>query len=483
MKALSAVLFFLSIRSALAQTPDFSKVREMIDENVSKKNIPSISIAVTKRGKIIWEESFGYADRENKVQATIHTPYYLASVTKTMTSMALLKLAKEKKINLDSPVNKYLKGGKINSTKWDANKVTVKMVMSHTSGLTTFNFWCRTDSLSCAKMDDTIIGRYAVLVDEPGAHFDYSNLGYGVLDRVIRDVSGKSYAEYMKEEIFGPLGMKSAFIAGNPLPLVRAMRYSGADGKTLIEFPYSHHYSAGASMGYASVHDLALFAMKHLSDRSLRVMQDTIARNGQDYYGLGWWIDTDYYGYKELLAQGGTFFAQAWLQLIPSEDISISILSNVGYGGIWRPIIDETLSALLPKFKANKIAEQNAPKNNSSAQTSPAPAPPPSKWKGYVRTYKGDVPVVFQFAGSNTGSVDIGNKHTDLSNVEVEPNWYSFKVEGDLGIEEDMGKPPYNMSFYLHVDGEILYGSAQTSATAHPDTPGLSFWVELEKVN
>ena len=209
MKILFILLFLLISVSSFSQTspaPDFSKARAIVNDRIANNQIPSISIAVVKGGKIIWEESFGYADKENKRKATVNTPYYLASVSKTITATAIMKLAEQKRLNINSPVNNYLKGGKLSSPMFNAQEATVKMVMSHTSGLTTFNFWCKGDSIDCANTDDTIINRYSVLVFPPGSQFDYSNLGYGILDRVIKNTSGKNFADYMDAEIFRPFG-------------------------------------------------------------------------------------------------------------------------------------------------------------------------------------------------------------------------------------------------------------------------------------
>jgi CubicO group peptidase (beta-lactamase class C family) len=492
MKTLIAFLFLLITFGGIAQQknlqPDFSKARAIINDRIDNHQVPSISIAVVKDGKILWEESFGYADKENQQKATVNTPYYLASVSKTITATAIMKLAEQKLLNLDSPVNKYLGGGKVSSPMWNAKEATVSRVMSHTSGLTTFDFWCRGDSLTCAGMDDTIISRYAILVSPPGGGFDYSNLGYGILDRVISNSSGKSFSDYMESEIFRPLGMKNSYMPKNPPREDRAIRYSPVD-LSRIESPYSHPYTAGASLIYSSAHDLALFAMLHLNDlkkknkiiseHSIQAMQDTVARNGSQHYGLGWWINNDYYGYKGVLAQGGNFFSSAWLQLIPSEDIGVIILTNIGHGEPWRKIIDEVLSELLPKFKANMAAAQ------SVKQASPAVAtgePRSEKWKGSVRTYKGDVPVTFYFNGSKGSFADLGNlEHIQIPNVRTRPNWFAYTIEGDLNLE-DIGAGPYNLSYYLNQKGDLLYGSVQTSGSAHPDTPRLSYWVTMKKV-
>ncbi|MGC3945583.1 MAG: serine hydrolase domain-containing protein [Chryseolinea sp.] len=473
------------VSAAIAQSRDFPKAKAIINEYVNNKQFPSISIAVVKDGKIIWEESFGYADKEAGRKATPHTPYYTASITKTMTATALMKMAEQKMISIDSPVNKYLRRTKISSYLWDAHKATLKAVMSHTSGITTFNFWCRTDSLTCASLDDEVMKRYAIILSPPG-QFDYSNLGYGVLDRVIRDVSGISYAEFMHREIFQPLGLKNTFVAGNPLPPTVAIRYAGKVPER-TEFPFSHQYSAGASTAYSSVHDLATFAMLHLNDlkknrvlssRSVKAMQDTVARNGDDHYGLGWWITDDYYGYKGLLAQGGTWNAQAWMQLVPSEDIAVVVVGNYGDGSPYRAIINEVLSTLLPEFKANMVTSDAKPKAAAAAESTPEP--PSSKWRGVLKTYQGDVPVAFYYNGSATSSADLDTlRNIPLSKVSVSGGQYSYTVKGDLGLE-DLGRPPYNLNFYLRQDGDKLYGSVQTSSAVHPDTPTLSFWVEMK---
>ncbi len=483
------ILFFVLFAtvSSIAQTnpqPDFSKVKSIINDRIANHQVPSISIAVVKGGKIIWEESFGYADKETQRKATVHTPYNLASVSKTITATAIMKLAEQKMLDIDRPVNNYLKGGKVNSPMFNAEEATVKMVMSHTAGLTTFNFWCRTDSVTCAKMDDTIINRYGVLVFPPGDHFDYSNLGYGVLDRVVSNASGKSFAEYMDAEIFRPLDMKNSYVAQYLRP-ERAMRYSAADA-SLAEYPYSHSYSAGASLIHSSVHDLALFAMLHLNDlkkkkgiiseRSIKLMQDTVA--GTKEYGLGWWINHDLYGYKGVLAQGGTYVSSAWLQLIPSEDIGVVILTNIGHGEPWRKIIYEVLSELLPKFKANLAAAQSTKKESPTVATVEQPS---GKWKGILRADKGDVPVAFYFNGPKGSFADLGDvKNIPIPEVRTGTNSFAYSFAGDLGLE-DTGPGPYNLSFYLTQKGDVLYGHMETRASVHPGTPTLPFWVKMTK--
>src|SRR5213593_4901827 len=100
---------------ALAQPPatqtskvDFSKARQFIQEQRVEWSIPSISVAVARRGEILWEEGFGWADRENRIPATEHTMYYMAWVNKSFTAVALLILQARNQLELDRPINDYL---------------------------------------------------------------------------------------------------------------------------------------------------------------------------------------------------------------------------------------------------------------------------------------------------------------------------------------------------------------------------------------
>jgi CubicO group peptidase (beta-lactamase class C family) len=94
--------------AARESKPDFSKVRQFIQEQLVATSIPSIAVAVARRGKILWEEGFGWADRENRIPATEHTMYQTASVTKLMTSTAVMILQERKQLDLDRPVNDYI---------------------------------------------------------------------------------------------------------------------------------------------------------------------------------------------------------------------------------------------------------------------------------------------------------------------------------------------------------------------------------------
>src|SRR5262245_14027032 len=98
----------VSKKTAAARAVDFSAVRAMIRAGLVEDVVPSVAVAVARNGEILWEEGFGWADRENRIPATEHTMYATASVTKNFTATALMLLQARKQLDLDRPVNDYL---------------------------------------------------------------------------------------------------------------------------------------------------------------------------------------------------------------------------------------------------------------------------------------------------------------------------------------------------------------------------------------
>src|SRR5215471_20091060 len=173
---------------------------------------PSIAIAVAHRGKIVWEQAFGKSDIERQQIATVNTPYYIASISKTMTATALMALVAHKKVDLDRPVNAYLRGARITSPMWDVSQVTLRRLANHTAGLATYNRGCSITDNTCDPSPVTAIRRYGVAVWRPGEQFDYSNLGYGVLGEVVAETSGTSLDAALRRLVFAPLGMSSCAV-------------------------------------------------------------------------------------------------------------------------------------------------------------------------------------------------------------------------------------------------------------------------------
>jgi CubicO group peptidase (beta-lactamase class C family) len=122
--------------STVVRDDRFSKVRELIIEEVTNQRVPSIVVAVAEDGKIVWEEAFGWADVENRVPATPSTIYRLGSVSKTITATGLMLLVEEGKVDLDEPAVDYLpEDVRPRAFEGEIREVTVRHLLNHRSGM------------------------------------------------------------------------------------------------------------------------------------------------------------------------------------------------------------------------------------------------------------------------------------------------------------------------------------------------------------
>ncbi len=122
-------------RMAARADDRFEPVRQRIERALHNTNLPSMAVAVAHNGEIIWEQGFGLADRENRVPATEHTLYSLASISKPITATGLMVLVERGLVDLDKPINEYLGEAKLRARVGNADDATVRLVANHTSGL------------------------------------------------------------------------------------------------------------------------------------------------------------------------------------------------------------------------------------------------------------------------------------------------------------------------------------------------------------
>ncbi len=211
-----ALTLCMATTLALAQPDRFEPIRDTIRKEISAKKVPSVAVA--QNGEILWEEAFGFADVEKQIAATPQTKYSLASISKPMTATALMTLVERGKIGLDRPIEDYLGGAKLKGYAGSTSKATVRRVAGHISGLPLhYHFFLHGEPSQRPSMAETI-RRYGILVTRPGENFQYANLGYGLLEYAIEQTSQSSYAEFVQENVFEPLGMEHSDIPTEPDP-------------------------------------------------------------------------------------------------------------------------------------------------------------------------------------------------------------------------------------------------------------------------
>jgi CubicO group peptidase (beta-lactamase class C family) len=475
--------------STSSRKPDFSEVREFIRTKMGVgTNTPSLAVAVARGNEFLWEEGFGSIDGPGGTAATPETLYYSASVTKAITATALMILHERRQLDLDRPANLYLKTAKLRSPHWNPDEATVRHVGTHTAGLTSFDGG---EGLSAAD----IIRRHGILFWRPGDHFDYSNLGFGILGQIIGDVSGRSFQTFVHDEVLRPLAMEHSWAGAMPTSRrLVAPRYSSL--LRAFSPPLSEPALPGASVLYSSAHELALFGMFHLkaqhpaqknvlSHAGIDGLQEPAVAAGSVRQSLAWSINDNQHGYRTLLAQGGTYDSQAWLLLVPSERIVIVALANAGNAPA-NGLIDQILSLLLPTYRDN-LAKAAPPVSTAapSAATTVRPAPPElaGTWSGEIQTHDGNRPLVFTISSEEEVEARLGSQAAvKLTNTRARDNRVTGRMPGDLAVD-DTGGAPYELRFNLYRHENALIGSAVTYAVPGRDGPRLPFWVELKRLD
>ena len=365
MKTTAAAIFLMgaaSIVRAQVAAPDSGAVPvEAVDAYVrgvlEKRHVPGASIAVVKDGRVVLAKGYGQANVELNAPATEETVYQLASVTKPFTASAVMLLAKDGKIGLDDKIGDRLPDL---PDAWKA--VTVRQLLSHTSGIKSYTSARDFDKMmrkDFAPREILDLVAKEPLEFPPGERWSYSNTGYFLLGLLIEEASGKPYADFMAERVFGPLGMTRTRV--NDLRAVVPGRAQGYewDGKGLRNGEYvspTQPFSAGALLSTVvdlAKWDAALSNASLLDEPTLRGMwtRTRLGKGGEADYGLGWQV-SEAEGRPMIAHGGGIPGFSTQVCRFPGEKLSVIVLTNLegGHAGeMARGIAGVIVPALAPK--------------------------------------------------------------------------------------------------------------------------------------
>jgi len=449
---------------------------------------PSVAVAVAKDGRIVWEEAIGWASREKQIPSTVHTMYALASISKPITATGLMTLVERGQLDLDRPVNLYLGPAKLTGLAGDANAATVRGVLSHTAGLPLHTQLYYADrDYSPTSMEETI-RRYGVLVFPPGQVFEYSNLGYGILDYLIERVSGRRYADFMRTEVFLPLGLTHTSIDIPPgLEHLVAERYDSRQ-QPIPSFRFDH---PGASAVYSSAHDLIRFAMFHLKNRlpgQRRILEDStidsmhrVVPPSEDY-ALGFSVRDG--GYR-LAHTGGMPGAATLMVLYPTRNVALVVLANTStrQAAVEQEfaIAREIAGAVLPGDGNAASVGRPTPASSSGPRTSTGSPELVGEWSGMLRTWQRAVPMRLSIAADGAITAWIGDQPgAALTNAAFQNGRLSGNVAARIPTD-DAGRWPHALMVGLVLRAEKLAGEVVATSMADRIYFSLASYAELTK--
>ena len=436
-------------QGALAQNPEVASAIRLweawMESQMAYRQQPGISVGIVYDQEIIWSRGFGFADVEKKTPATPQTNYRIASISKLFTSTAILQLRDAGKLQLDDPVVKYLPWFKPRNKFADVPVVTIRHLLTHTSGLpreSDFPYW--TDAKFPTR--EQMMARLAEqeTIYPPETRWKYSNLALALAGEIVAAVSGEPYHVYIEKRILGPLGMTATSVLVPPEHRARLATAYGRrmpDGKReLRPFMDTSGIAPAANLS-SNVEDLARFAALQFRDgpaeasgagptggkqilrgATLREMHRIhwLEPDWQSGWGLGFSVRR--LAGRTLVGHGGALAGyRTQVSLDPKEKIGVIVLTNSDDGD--------------PGMYADKFFELVAPAIAKAAERPSAPKQADAAWNAYVGLYRspwGDSQVLIlngELVIINPTAMDV--RSSILKLIPVGP--HTFRMEGESG--------------------------------------------------
>ncbi len=337
-----ALIFTVTVGTVNASQPqqtetDFTAIDAYVTEQMDNLNIPGMALGIIQDGQIAHLQGFGVADSSGRT-VTPQTPFYLGSITKSFTALAVMQLVEEGKIDLDAPVQTYLPWFML-ADKDASATITVRHLLNQTTGIAENDgnrFWASQLGLEeQVRRFDTI-----KLSNPVGSTYEYCNINYMIAGLIVEKVSGQPYPDYVIEHIFEPLELTHSYASREP-----ALTDGLAQGHIYM---FGHVFSDEGPMPpanlpagtlIASIEDLSRYMIVHLNkgqygDKSIISPQGmaelhapAISKGGGQYYAMGWNVGT-VEGISYLVHAGDAGRNHAIVILMPDRNSGLVLLAN-----------------------------------------------------------------------------------------------------------------------------------------------------------
>jgi CubicO group peptidase (beta-lactamase class C family) len=323
-----------------------AKYSSYLEKYYQNKRIPSISAGVLKNGVIEWLEAKGEIDIETSTPAKTTSLYRIASITKVITAVAVMKLYEKGKINLDEDIITYVPY--FPKKKW---KITVKHLLTHTSGIRSYRNVDEFNSTIFYPSTKEAVMTFANddLLFEPGTNYNYTSLGYSLLVALIENISKMSFESFLKKEIFQIADMKTTRVdKQREIVYERVKGYEKSLDRKFINSPLADLSIKVAGGGLISTaEDILLFAKALIEERlvsksSIQLMTSpVILQNGKKHnYGFGISLSDSSDSLKYFGHDGkGTGFTTG-LIIEPSSNTAVVYLMNIRDRNLGNPARD-----------------------------------------------------------------------------------------------------------------------------------------------
>ena len=321
---------------------DYETISIQLEKDVEKYHIPGMAVVVVNRDSVLFSETYGNCDDIDK-------PFIIGSMSKSFTALSIMQLVEKGKIDLDAPISNYIDVSEYFSDPADGDKITVKQLLNQTSGLDTYQRFGN-----------------AKITESYGQHV-YANVNYGLLGKIVEAVSGESYADYVKQNIFTPLEMNHSAATleeSKANGLIYGYRnYFGIPVAGEPDYPDDSSWST-VPAGYlsSSASDMGKYLQMYLnggmdvvSQNSINTMfYDSVYVDGVSpcYYGMGWQLFPDQYSEPILNHAGLVENYTSNMFILPESGIGIVVLINMNDYFVTNQLAGNMIMPLLGEAQA-----------------------------------------------------------------------------------------------------------------------------------
>lgn len=354
MKALYALMFCLTASTTFAQSENLLKARidSIVVAKVQEYQLVGLSVGVVKDNEVFFAKGYGTRQLGTDQPVTESTIFHVASVSKLFTALAVMELMNEKKLSLDTPVTDIVPN--LNYSDDQVNQVSVKQILNHTSGLPDiYNYDWKSNHQEESSLRNYFEKKKLKTRTTPGTTYAYSNLAYDLLGLVVEELSGKSFEDYVKQNLLVPVGMTHSDFRHFLVPEALRSRphtMSRTSGKISERpvYPYNREHGPSSTLN-ASAQELSLWMTHFLEALDTNELYQRMLVNSteaSEYIGLGFHF-AELNGLKAVGHFGGDRGFRSALFMIPERKLGFVVLGNVDYKDDFRQELIRDISRLM----------------------------------------------------------------------------------------------------------------------------------------
>ncbi len=328
-RLLFALAFTLTQGQEVVKASQIEEATKLLQELQTAQNIPSVSVAVGRKGSLIWSEAMGLADRRNEIKATTATKYRVGSIGKTMTALALAKLYDEGTLKFDQDIRPLVP--QLNTLGYP---LTIRQIAGHQGGIRHY----RGFEFFSKKQYDSVTESLEIFINdpiefEPGTKYSYSTYGYVLLSRIIELVAERDFLDYMSKEVFEPLQMQHTVAENAGKDESNSAKFYSPNGKREVRsVNLSNKWGGGGFLSTPS----DLVAMINNSHEIIDVQTlfelatpQKLPNGETTGYGMGFRISEVQSTGRLLFHHGGkSAGARAFLLVLPAEQVVVAVCTN-----------------------------------------------------------------------------------------------------------------------------------------------------------